>query len=134
MLESGQKKEETTMTLKKEDFVILDNFQFDIQPVAVKYFVRTPENITRIDGKMTLCEMLVKAQNGDPFYSAPEDHTCGAGLYVLGQTDIEEQFVSGEYGAGLGVFCDERAASRLYHYIPKIARHVVNYVAFSPPE
>ena len=110
------------MTLKKEDFAVLDDFQFDIQPVAVKYFVRTPENIKRIDGKMTLCEMLVKAQNGDPFYSAPEDHTCGAGLYVLGQTDIEEQFISGEYGAGLGVFCDERAASRLYHYIPKIAR------------
>jgi len=120
------------MTLKKEDFAIFDDFKFDIQPVVVKYFVRTPENIKRIDGKMTLCEMLVKAQKEDPFYSAPEDHTCGAGLYVLGQTDIEAQFISGEYGAGLGVFCDERAAARLYHYIPKIARHVVNYVAFSP--
>lgn len=132
MLESGQKKEEIKMTLKKEDFAVLDAFEFDIQPVAVKYFVRTPENTNRIDQKMTLCEMLVKAQRGDPFYSAPEDHTCGAGLYVLGQTDIEEQFISGEYGAGLGVFCDERAASRLYHYIPKITRQVVNYVAFSP--
>jgi uncharacterized protein (DUF169 family) len=132
MLESGQKKEKIKMTLKKEDFAVLDTFKFDIQPVAVKYFVRIPENIKRIDGKMTLCEMLVKAQNGDPFYSAPEDHTCGAGLYTLGQTDIEEQFISGEYGAGLGVFCDERAASRLYHYIPRIVRHVVNYVGFSP--
>ncbi len=120
------------MTLMKKDFAILDDFKFDIQPVAVKYFVRIPENIKRIDQKMTLCEMLVKAQKGDSFYSAPEDHTCGAGLYVMGQTDIEEQFISGEFGAGLGVFCDERAAARLYHDIPKIARHVVNFVAFSP--
>jgi uncharacterized protein (DUF169 family) len=120
------------MTLKREDFAIMDDFKFDIQPVAVKYFVRIPENIKRIDEKMTLCEMLVKAQQGDPFYSAPEDHTCGAATYILGQTDIEEQFLSGEYGAGLGVFCDERAASRLYHYIPKISKHVVNYVALSP--
>jgi len=120
------------MTLTTKDFAILDKFEFDIQPVAVKYFVRLPENIHPIDQKMTLCEMLVKAQKGKPFYSASKDHTCGAGLYVLGQTDIEEQYISGEYGAGLGVFRDNRAASRLYHYIPKIERHVVNYVAFSP--
>jgi uncharacterized protein (DUF169 family) len=120
------------MALTKKDFAILDNFKFDIQPVAVKYFVGKPENMKRLDQKMTLCEMLVKAQKGEPFYSAPEDHTCGAGTYVLGQSDIEEQYIDGEYGAGLGVFLDERAASRLYHYIPKIARHVVNYVAFSP--
>jgi len=120
------------MTLTTKDFAILEKFEFDIQPVAVKYFVRLPENINPIDQKMTLCEMLVKAQKGEPFYSAPKDHTCGAGLYVLGQTDIEEQYISGEYGAGLGVFRDNRAASRLYHYIPKIERHVVNYVAFSP--
>jgi len=120
------------MTLTKKDFAILDDFKFDIQPVAVKFFVRNPEPIKRLDQKMTLCEMLVKAQNGDPFYSAPQDHMCGAGTYVLGQSDVEEQYTNGEYGAGLGVFCDERAASRLYHYIPKIARHVVNYVAFSP--
>jgi uncharacterized protein (DUF169 family) len=51
---------------------------------------------------------------------------------VLGQTEIEEQFVSGEFGAGLGVFKDARAAGRLYHYVPRIAKGVVNYVAFSP--
>lgn len=120
------------MTLTPNDFAILDKFEFDIQPVAVKYFVSLPENINHIDQKMTLCEMLVKAQKGDPFYSDPKDHTCAAGLYVLGQSDIEKQYISGELGAGLGVFCDNRAASRLYHYIPKIERHVVNYVAFSP--
>ena len=90
------------MTLNRDDFAILDKFEFDIQPVAVNYLVKPPENITRIDQKMTLCEMLVKAQKGDPFYSDPEDHACGAGTYVLGQSDIEDQFIDGEYGAGRG--------------------------------
>lgn len=120
------------MTLTEKDFDILNQFGFDIQPVAIKYFVRAPEQIKRIDQKMTLCEMLVKAQKGDRFYSGPQDHTCGAGTYVLGQQEVEPQYISGEFGAGLGVFRDNRAASRLYHYIPKIERRVVNYVAFSP--
>ena len=32
----------------------------------------------------------------------------------------------------MGVFGDERAAARLYHYIPRLAKGEVNYVAFSP--
>jgi uncharacterized protein (DUF169 family) len=120
------------MTLTQKDFAILDKFKFDIQPVGVKFLVRPPKKIKRLDQKMTFCEMLVKAQKGDPFYSDPQDHTCAAGTYVLGQSDIEEQYICGEFGAGLGVFRDTRAASRLYHYISKIAKGVVNYVAFSP--
>jgi len=120
------------MTLTKEDFAILEDFKFEIQPVAVKYFVRLPENIKHIEQKMTFCEMLVNAQKGDTFYSDSKDHTCGAGPYVLGQIDIESPFISGEYGTGLEVFRDNRAASRLYHYIPHIARNVANYVVFSP--
>ncbi len=123
---------EVEMTLKKEAFAILDDFKFEVQPVAVKYFVRRPENIKRIEQKMTLCEMIVKAQKGDTFYSEAKDHTCGAGPFVLGQIDIEGPFVSGEFGAGLQVFRDERAAGRLYHYVPHIARDVANYAAFSP--
>jgi uncharacterized protein (DUF169 family) len=120
------------MVLKKQDYEILKDFNFEIQPVAVKYFARLPEGIKHIEQKMTFCEMLVKAQKGETFYSGVEDHTCGAGPFVLGLTDIESQFVSGEFGAGLGVFCDNRAASRLYHYIPHIARNVINYAVFSP--
>jgi uncharacterized protein (DUF169 family) len=119
------------MTVAKKDFSILDKFGFEISPVGVKYLTSAPENIKRLEGKMTLCEMLKAAQGGEAFYSEPQNHECGAGLYILGQTDIEEQYTNGEYGSGLGVFCDPRAASRLYHYIPKVARNVINYVAFS---
>ena len=119
------------MALTKEDFSILDDFRFEIQPVGLKYLTKPPDGIKALEERMTLCEMLKRAQTGEVFYAGPPNHGCGAGLYVLGQTDLEEQFISGEYGSGLGLFCDARAASRLYHYIPKIARGVVNYVAFS---
>ena len=31
------------MTLTKKDFAILDKFNFDIQPVGIKYLTRPPE-------------------------------------------------------------------------------------------
>lgn len=120
------------MALVQKDFAILDDLKFDIQPVAVKYLVRPPENISPLTQKMALCEMLKRAQGGDPFYAGAENHTCEAGTYVLGQREIEEPFISGEFGAGLDVFKDARAASRLYHYIPKVAKGVINFILFSP--
>ena len=120
------------MVLTQNDFAILDEFKFDIQPVGVKLLTRRPEEIIRLDGRFTLCEMLKKAQEGGVFYADTENHTCEAGPYVLGQREIEEQYVSGEFGAAMGVFKDARAAARLYHYIPRIAGGVANYTLFSP--
>lgn len=120
------------MAFNKKDFEIFNEFHFEIQPVGVKYLVRPPETINMLDRKMALCEMLRKAQGGDVFYADAANHTCEAGQYILGQREIEDQFVSGEFGAGLGLFKDARAAGRLYHYIPKIAKGVVKYVVFSP--
>ena len=119
------------MAFAKEDYAILENFDFDIQPVGVKYLVRPPQEIGRLDRRMTLCEMLKRAQEGESFYADAKNHTCQAGPYVLGHTDAEERFISGEYGAGLEVFADARAAGRLYHYVPTIAKGVVKFVVFS---
>jgi uncharacterized protein (DUF169 family) len=110
----------------------LNEFKFDVQPVGVKFLVKQPKGINKLGGSLTLCEMLKNAQTGEPFYADAQNHTCDAGLYVLGQTELEEPYLSGEFGAGMGVFKDTRSASRLYRYIPKMARGVVNYVAFSP--
>ena len=118
--------------VSKDDLAILDEFEFEIQPVGVKYLTKKPADIKLIDESMTLCAMLKKAQEGGRFYAGPENHTCEAGPYVMGQTDIKEQFINGEWGAGLGVFCDPRAASRLYHYIPRIATDVNRYVTLAP--
>jgi uncharacterized protein (DUF169 family) len=120
------------MTLTKKDLAVLAKFDFDVEPVGVKFLGKRPDMIKRLDGKMAFCEMLKRAQEGNVFYADKENHTCDAGLYVLGQADAPEPFISGAFGAGLKIFEDARSAGRLYHYIPKIGRGVVNYVAFSP--
>jgi uncharacterized protein (DUF169 family) len=120
------------MILTKEYVAILDKFEFDVQPVGVKFLAKRPDQVERLDENLALCEMLKKAQEGKAFFADKENHMCDAGPYVLGQADVPEPFISGEFGAGLKIFEDARSASRLYHYIPRIGKGVVNYVAFSP--
>lgn len=120
------------MILTKKDLAILDKFEFDVQPVGVKFLAKRPDSIERLDENLALCEMLKKAHEGNAFFADKENHMCDAGPYVLGQADVPGPFISGEFGAGLRIFEDARSASRLYHYIPRIGKGVVNYVAFSP--
>ena len=120
------------MLLTKKQVAILDKFEFDTAPVGVKFLGNRPDMVPRLDENMALCEMLKKAQEGAAFFADAENHTCEAGLYVLGQVDITAPFVSGAFGAGLKIFGEPRSASRLYRYIPKIEKGVVNYVAFAP--
>ena len=122
------------MTLTKKNLAILDKFDFDVQPVGVKFLVKRPDTVERLGVNMAFCEMLKRAQQGSAFFVDEKNHTCDAGLYVLGQADAPEPFISGQFGAGLQIFDGPRSASRLYHYIPKIGRGVVNYVAFYPLE
>ena len=120
------------MTVMKRDLAVLDGFDFDVQPVGVKFSAERPGSVGRLGENLAFCEMLKRAQEGNAFYADAENHSCEAGLYVLGQADAPEPFVSGRFGAGLKIFEEPRAASRLYQYIPKIGRGVTNYVAFSP--
>jgi uncharacterized protein (DUF169 family) len=120
------------MNLAREDFAILDKFHFDVSPVGIKFLAKQPERIDRLNESTAFCEMLTRAQAGNTFYAEPGNHTCEAGLYVLGQAEASEPFINGEFGAGLGIFAEPSAASRLYQYIPKLSRGVVHYVAFSP--
>ncbi len=120
------------MVLTKKDLVILDKFGFDIPPIGVKFSPKRPDMVDRLSENMTLCEMIKKAQEGNAFYADADNHTCDAGLYVLGQTDVSEPYINGEYGTGLQVFESPRSGSRLYQHIYKIDKGVVHYVAFSP--
>jgi uncharacterized protein (DUF169 family) len=120
------------MILTKKDLAILDKFEFDVQPVGIKFLVKRPDLVERLNENMALCEMLKRAQEGNAFYADKENHTCEAGLYVLGQADAQEPYISGEFGAGLKIFEEARSASRLYQYIPRIGKDVVNYITFSP--
>ncbi|MGD0918342.1 MAG: DUF169 domain-containing protein [Thermodesulfobacteriota bacterium] len=68
------------MTLTKNDFPILNKFNFEVQPVGVKFLVKRPDLVERLDEKMALCEMLKRAQEGNAFFADKENHTCEAGL------------------------------------------------------
>jgi uncharacterized protein (DUF169 family) len=120
------------MTLTEKDLAILDKFEFDVQPVGVKFLAKRPDSIERLDANMALCEMLKKAQEGNVFYADKENHTCDAGPYVLGQAEAPEPFISGRFGAGLQIFEEPRSASRLYQYIPRILAGAIHSIAFSP--
>ncbi|MDH4207979.1 MAG: DUF169 domain-containing protein [Anaerolineae bacterium] len=120
------------MTLTQNDVAVLDRFHFDVQPVGVKFLTERPDTLDRLAENMAFCEMLKAAMGGQTFYADVENHTCPAGAYVLGQAEAEEAFISGQFGAGLRIFEEPRAASKLYLYIPTIRRGVVNYVVFSP--
>src|SRR4030043_795703 len=120
------------MIFTKEYVAILEKFGFTVQPVGIKFMVKQPYRVKRLNENMALCEMLKRAQEGNAFYVDKENHICDAGLYVLGQAEAPEPYISGEFGAGLKIFEEPRSASRLYQYIPKINRGVVHFVAFSP--
>jgi uncharacterized protein (DUF169 family) len=120
------------MTVTKKDLAILEKFAFDVPPVAVKFSPRRPAKLERLVEKLALCEMLKKAQQGSAFFADAENHVCDAGLYILGQADSPEPFISGEFGAGLQIFEEPRSASRLYLHIPKLGRGIIHYVAFAP--
>ena len=120
------------MTLIKNDLAILDKFEFDVPPVGVKFLAKRPDMVQGLNENMALCEMLKRAQEGNVFCADKDNHTCDAGLYVLGQADAPEPYTSGEFGAGLKIFEEARSASRLYQYIPRIGKGVANYIAFSP--
>ncbi|MBN2061182.1 MAG: DUF169 domain-containing protein [Deltaproteobacteria bacterium] len=116
----------------KADFSILNRLNFKISPIGIKYFPKPPESLNRLEGKIALCEMLKRAQEGEAFYADVENQACGAGAYVLGQKDIHPRCHNGEYGAALKIFDSPRSGARLYHYIPTVARGIINSVAFAP--
>jgi uncharacterized protein (DUF169 family) len=120
------------MIINKEYQAILEKFDFDLPPVGVKFLAKPPNMIDRLDENMALCEMLKRAQEGKVFFADAKNHTCEAGMYVLGQAEAPEPFISGEFGAGLQIYEGPRSASRLYLHIPRIGKGVVHHVAFAP--
>lgn len=120
------------MSKKNIDYAILDKFGFETASVGIKLTVKRVEGIPRITRKMTFCEMIKWAQEGNAFYAGIEDHTCDAGLYLLGMKDVAAPYVNGEYGTGLQVYDSPRSAARLYQHIYKIDRGTINYVTFAP--
>ena len=119
------------MSSSQLDYSIFDKFNFERQPVGVKFSATKPDGIKRLDKVLDFCEMLVEAQEGNAFYATKEDFTC-IGPLLLGMVDEDPIFESGQVGPKLEAFKDERANRRIYQYLPRLEKNIVNYVVFSP--
>ena len=122
------------MSGRKYDFSVLSDLKLEYPPVGVKFSPLPPGNLPRLSNKRALCEMLVTAQKGESFYADKENHACEAGLYVLGQGEMNKHFLDGRYGAGLKIYSGTRAASRLYQNIPVLNPGLVDYLSFAAVE
>jgi uncharacterized protein (DUF169 family) len=113
------------------DFSILEKFDFARKPVGVKYLTTKPEGLEKLDKILDFCEMLVEAQEGKAFYVTKDEFTC-IGPQLLGMKEDNPVFESGRVGPELGAFKDARANRRIYDYMPRLPKNVINYVSFAP--
>jgi len=61
----------------KQDLSVYRKFNFEKQPVGVKFLPTRPEGIEQLDKTLSFCEMLKEAQErGTPFYFARENENC----------------------------------------------------------
>jgi uncharacterized protein (DUF169 family) len=114
----------------KLDFSIFKDFHFKIPPVGVKFLLNRPKGLSKLDKEMAFCEMLGEAQKSPPFYAERKNFSC-MGPVVLGMDEPDPIFQSGQVGPKDGIYKEARANRRIYHYIPKMAKGTVRYVAFS---
>ena len=113
------------------DFGILERFEFDFAPVGVKYSVFKPDYLPKLREKMAMCEMLVRAQSSENgFYTQVDNHSCGVGQYILGETDGDASMISGQLGPVLGVYDDPRANRQIYLDMPRLSPNTSPYVLF----
>ena len=121
------------MAKKIHDFSVLDKFGFERKPVGVMFSITRPEGIKRLEKELNFCEMLKEAQEGNPFYVAPEDWVCvGIEQMILGMKDAEPLLVSGMLGGEEGLFKGANACRAMYDYLPRMQKGSVKYVTFAP--
>jgi uncharacterized protein (DUF169 family) len=113
------------------DYSIFERFNFERKPIGIKYLLKKPEGIERIDKALALCELFGEAQKiGRPFYTMTEDVGCGGQL--LGMKEMPPFMYSGQLGQHFSMFKDANANRRVYEYLPKLAKDSVKYIIFSP--
>jgi uncharacterized protein (DUF169 family) len=118
------------MNTASTDLSIFEKFDFKLKPVGIKFLLYKPDDIGKLEKNLSICEMIREAQQSEPFYATVENFTC-VGPVLTGMVDSDPVFESGHIGPSLGIFEEARANRRLYHYITKLERNSVNYIAFA---
>jgi uncharacterized protein (DUF169 family) len=112
------------------DYSIFERFNFERQPVGVKYMLKKPDGFQQLDKSLALCELFAEAQTSGPFYAARENIQCGG--HVLGMLEFSPVMESGQLGPRYSMFKTASANRRIYEYIPLLSKDSVEYVVFSP--
>lgn len=113
---------------------VLGKLKLEAPAVGFSFSIKQPDGVERLRDNMRFCEMIKHAQEGNSFYADPENHSCDAGIYIMGKS-VPSVYSTGEYGAGLQIFNHTRVARRIYDFIPKLdAGSNISYVSFSPLE
>ena len=125
------------MNMTNDHLSIFNEFNFDIQPIGLRFSLTKPDDIERLDKKLAYCEMFKEAQNATkPFYTDFENHICGGGPGSLGQGGVRPEITSaihaGMLGPKLKIFKDNIANRRTLLSYPKLEKDTVKYVLFSP--
>ncbi len=114
------------------DLSILKDFNFEKPPVGVKFLLKKPEGIERLDKNLAFCAMTAEAQErGTPFYVDIKNHACAPGTYVLGH-DLPPVVEAGYFGVALQAFKEPYANRRVYSILPRLDKETVGCVTFSP--
>jgi uncharacterized protein (DUF169 family) len=122
------------MKTLRTDLSVFKKFKFERPPLGIKFLFFRPENMEQLSSEksLSLCEMLVEAQKTKtPFYFGREYQEACVGKILLGMQDMEPFAESGQIGEKLQIFQEARANYVFYQHVPKMARNVVNYVAFA---
>jgi uncharacterized protein (DUF169 family) len=117
------------------DLSLFKKFNFTKSPLGVKFQFFKPEGMEPLaPGKsLSLCEMLVEAQNSEkPFYFDKSCQETCVGRTLMGMHDVAPFAESGQIGEKLQVFQESRANFAFYNQVPKFPPNIVNYVAFAP--
>jgi uncharacterized protein (DUF169 family) len=119
------------MPKKIRDFSIFQKFNFERKPVGIKFLLNKPEGLEKLDKSMAICQMFREAQDREPFYAAKDNFACLETL-LMGLSEPEPFFESGQIGDKERIYQEARANRRIYQNIPKLAKNTVRYVCFSP--
>ncbi len=121
------------MAKKKQDYSVLDKFNFERKPVGVKYVLAKPEGMKKPDKALNMCEMIKYAEEGNAFYVGEEDLACvGIEQVILGMKDPDSMLSSGYFGGEEGLFQSASPNRSMYQILPTMPKNSVRYAMFAP--
>ena len=112
------------------DYAILDKLGLEFKPVGVKFSMVKPTGLPKLNKKLAFCEMLHEAQSVGGFYAAQDDHACGVGPHILGQSEEDPGMVGGMIGPKISVYADARANRNVYLNMKTLAKGTGPYTWF----